>query len=129
MDKIRATSRSLSEADEQVDKGPVHIEAIRLGDFKVKRQTYPPGLAVLDRHGAGAVLRHARRVCDLRARARPARTAGEELDIRGGDVFVIPPGHDAWTIGEEDAVMVQFDEGASALERFGVEAPAKAKAA
>ena len=54
---------------------------------------------------------------------------GQELDIRGGDVFVIPPGHDAWTVGEEDSVMVQFDEGASALERFGVEAPAKARAA
>jgi quercetin dioxygenase-like cupin family protein len=53
---------------------------------------------------------------------------GQELDVRGGDVFVIPPGHDAWTIGDEDTVLVQFDEGASALERFGVEAPAKAAA-
>ena len=56
-------------------------------------------------------------------------SSGEELDIRGGDVFVIPPGHDAWTIGDEDAVIVQFDEGASALERFRVEVPAKARAA
>ena len=41
MDKIHTTSRSLNEADEQIDKGRVHIDAIQLGDFKVKRQTYP----------------------------------------------------------------------------------------
>ena len=53
---------------------------------------------------------------------------GQELDVRGGDAFVIPPGHDAWTVGDEDTVLVQFDEDASALERFGVETPAKAAA-
>lgn len=128
MDKIRATSRSLDKADEQVDKGPVHIEAIRLGDFKVKRQTYPPGwrfskdmgqAQCYDTHVGYAITGH----------VHVQLNSGEELDIRSGDVFVIPPGHDAWTIGDEDAVIVQFDEGASALERFGVETPAKAKAA
>ena len=128
MDKIHATSRSLSAADEQVDKGPVHIEVIRLGDFKVKRQTYPPGwrfstdmgqAQCYDTHVGYAISGH----------VHVQLNSGEELDVRGGDVFVIPPGHDAWTIGDEEAVMVQFDEGASALERFGVEAPAKARAA
>jgi uncharacterized cupin superfamily protein len=128
MDKIHATSRSLDTADEQVDKGPVHIDAIRLGDFKVKRATYPSGwrfskdmgqAQCYDTHVGYAISGH----------VHVQLSSGEELDIRGGDVFVIPPGHDAWTIGDEDAVIVQFDEGASALERFGVEAPAKAKAA
>ena len=53
---------------------------------------------------------------------------GQELDVRGGDVLVIPPGHDARTVGDEDTVIAQFDEGASALERFGVEVPARAAA-
>jgi hypothetical protein len=128
MDKIHATSRSLDKADEQVDKGPVHIDAIRLGGFKVKRQTYPSGwrfstdmgqAQCYDTHVGYAIAGH----------VHVQLNNGEELDIRGGDVFVIPPGHDAWTIGDEDAVIVQFDEGASALERFGVEAPAKAEAA
>jgi mannose-6-phosphate isomerase-like protein (cupin superfamily) len=127
MDKIRATSRSLSEADEQVDKGRVHIEAVRLGDFKVKRQTYPPGWRFstdmgqpqcFDTHVGYAISGH----------VHVQFGDGRELDIRGGDAFVIPPGHDAWTVGEEETVMVQFDEGASALERFRVETPTKAAA-
>ena len=127
MTKLRAMSRSLDKADEQVDKGPVHIDVIRLGDLKVKRQTYPPGWRFStdmgqaqchDTHVGYAISGHVHvRLGD-----------GQEIDIRGGDVFVIPPGHDAWTIGDEDTVLVQFDEGASALERFGVEAPAKAAA-
>jgi hypothetical protein len=127
MDKIGATSRSLSNADEQVDKGRVHIEAVQLGDFKVKRQTYPPGWRFsadmgqpqcFDTHVGYAISGHVHVQLGTR----------QALDIRGGDVFVIPPGHDAWTVGEEETVIVQFDEGASALERFGVEAPAKAAA-
>ena len=55
---------------------------------------------------------------------------GAELDLRAGDVLIIPPGHDAWTVGDETAALVQFDEGASALSRFAVEAPsARTKAA
>jgi mannose-6-phosphate isomerase-like protein (cupin superfamily) len=127
MDKIRATSRSLGAPDEQLDKGTVHIEVVRLGGLKVKRQTYPPGwrfstdmgqAKCFDTHVGYAISGQVHVELD----------GGEELDIRGGDVFVIPPGHDAWTVGQEPMVMVQFDEGASALERFGVE-PRTAKAA
>ena len=125
MSRIRASSRSLSSPDEQVDKGRVHIEVVQLGDLKVKRQTYPPGWRFstdtgqpqcYDTHVGYAITGHVHVVLQN----------GDELDVRGGDVFAIPPGHDAWTVGDEPTVIVQFDEGASALERFGVEAPAKA---
>jgi hypothetical protein len=43
-------------------------------------------------------------------------------------VFVIPAGHDAWVVGDEPFVMVQFDEGESAARRFNV-AGATAKVA
>ena len=35
-----------------------------------------------------------------------------------GDLVVILPGHDAWTLGDEPAVLIQFDEGESAARRF-----------
>jgi len=125
MDKLRATSRSLSEADQQLDVERGHIEVVDLNGLKVKRQTLQPGWRFsvdsgqsqcLDTHVGYAVSGH----------VHVALSDGRELDIRGGDVFVIPPGHDAWIVGDEATVMVQFDEGASALERFGVEVPAKA---
>jgi mannose-6-phosphate isomerase-like protein (cupin superfamily) len=33
---------------------------------------------------------------------------GSEHDIGPGDVFVIPPGHDAWVVGDEPLVLYGF---------------------
>ena len=33
---------------------------------------------------------------------------GTELDCRAGDVSMVPPGHDAWVVGHEPAVIVDF---------------------
>jgi mannose-6-phosphate isomerase-like protein (cupin superfamily) len=33
---------------------------------------------------------------------------GNEVRIKAGDVFMIPPGHDAWVDGNEPCVMIDF---------------------
>src|SRR5262249_55472010 len=33
---------------------------------------------------------------------------GDERDVVAGDVFVLPPGHDAWIVGEEPCVVFDF---------------------
>lgn len=33
---------------------------------------------------------------------------GTELDCKPGDVSLLPPGHDAWVVGEEAVVVVDF---------------------
>ncbi|MBU2008922.1 MAG: cupin domain-containing protein [Chloroflexi bacterium] len=33
---------------------------------------------------------------------------GTERDLRAGDVSLLPPGHDAWVVGNEPAVVVDF---------------------
>ncbi len=33
---------------------------------------------------------------------------GTEIEAVAGDVVDIPPGHDAWVVGDEDAVLVDF---------------------
>ena len=35
---------------------------------------------------------------------------GTEREIEAGQVVAIPPGHDAWTVGDEACVMVDFGE-------------------
>jgi uncharacterized cupin superfamily protein len=35
---------------------------------------------------------------------------GTEGDVGPGDVFALPPGHDAWTVGDEPCVMLDFGE-------------------
>ena len=34
--------------------------------------------------------------------------AGEELEVGPGDVFHMPPGHDAWIVGDEPCVVLDF---------------------
>src|SRR2546422_3595925 len=33
---------------------------------------------------------------------------GSEEQFDAGDVMMLPPGHDAWAVGEEDCVFVEF---------------------
>jgi 3',5'-cyclic AMP phosphodiesterase CpdA len=33
---------------------------------------------------------------------------GMELDIHPGEVSVLPPGHDAWVVGDEPAVAIDW---------------------
>jgi class 3 adenylate cyclase len=40
---------------------------------------------------------------------------GEEMSFEPGDVMDVPPGHDAWVIGAEPAVLVDFAGGIDAL--------------
>ena len=102
MDKVRATSRSLSEADEQVDKGRVHIEAVRLGDFKVKRQTYPAGWRFsTDMGQAQCYDTHVGYA--ISGTCTSSSAAGRSSTSAAATCSSYPPGHDAWTVGEEDA--------------------------
>ncbi len=39
---------------------------------------------------------------------------------------MVPAGHDAYTVGDEACVMVQFDEGESAASRFNLPGLARA---
>ncbi len=47
---------------------------------------------------------------------------GTELDVCAGDALVLPPGHDAWVVGEEPLVAIDFTGMASYAK------PARAKA-
>lgn len=33
---------------------------------------------------------------------------GTEFDCRAGDISLLPPGHDAWVVGNEPVVVVDF---------------------
>jgi quercetin dioxygenase-like cupin family protein len=108
MSNFGPSSRSFGSPDEQVDTGRVHIEVVDLGEFKMKRQTYPPGRRYSkdtdasrcnDTHVGYVVSGH----------IHVALEGGEELEVRGGDVVVILPDHDAWTASDEPCVVVELD--------------------
>jgi mannose-6-phosphate isomerase-like protein (cupin superfamily) len=44
----------------------------------------------------------------LQGRMRIEMTGAEEFDLRAGDLFDIPPGHDAYVLGDEPCVLLDW---------------------
>lgn len=91
------------------DKG--RIELLNFDEATVGRATFEPGwrwsthvrpLAGTD----SCQVRHTLFV--LAGRMMTVMDDGDEVELNPGDVAEIPPGHDAWVIGDEPAVMLDF---------------------
>jgi hypothetical protein len=51
---------------------------------------------------------------------------GAEEDFGPNDVMLLPPGHDAWTLGDEPCVFVEFSRGyEDYAHRTGTASPAE----
>jgi len=46
--------------------------------------------------------------CVISGRMKVVGDDGSEVEVGPGDVFHMPPGHDAWTVGDEPCVLVDF---------------------
>jgi hypothetical protein len=121
--------RSFDEPDDHKVKGGVQIDVAKLGELTVKRASYPVGWRFSKDMGAERCMdTHVGYLAT--GKIHVVLSDATEFDIKGGDAVMIPAGHDAWVVGNEPAVLVQFDEGESAAKRFDVKAPvARAKAA
>ena len=88
------------------------VDIVSLDDRIVGRMTYEPGwrwstdikpiagTATCQFHHVGVT---------ISGRLRAQMADGLELEIGPGDVFEIPPGHDAWVIGDVPWVSVDFE--------------------
>ena len=124
---ISGTMKSFDKPDDHIAKGGVEIDVLQIGDMKVKRATYPSGWKFSTHMGA-LQCQDTHVGYSVSGRLIAEFSDGTKLEFVPGNVFAIPAGHDAWVVGDEPFVMVQFDEGASAARRFNVET-ATAKAA
>ncbi len=109
---MRLQRRRFSEPSDVRTHPRGRIEVVELDDTVVGRMTYEPGwrwstdvkpIAGTDTcqyHHLGVV---------LSGRMRVQMPDGTELELDPGDVFEIPPGHDAWVVGDEPWVSVDFE--------------------
>ena len=87
---------------------------VRLGDVAVGRGVFQPGW------------RWSQHVRPLTGRESAAHTGyvlagrmavraqdGTEVELGPGDAFVVGPGHDAWVVGDEPCVALDFASGAA----------------
>lgn len=117
--------RSFAEPDERrsLAGGRVTAEVVRLGELPVVRASHAPGWRWSEHSAPEA----GKPRCPnthvgvmLSGRMHVVEADGSSYDAGPGDVLAIGPGHDAWTLGDEPAVLLQFDEGESAARRFGL---------
>ena len=88
-----------------------HLEIFNLGDTVVGRQVFEAGWrwSTDTQPVAGTAwceVFHQGLV--ISGRLRVAMSDGPELELAPGDLFEVPPGHDAWVLGDEAFVSVDF---------------------
>ena len=103
--------KNLSRPDEVRAFPKGHLEIYNLGDLVVGRQVFEVGwrwstdtqpvvgTAWCEVFHQGVV---------ISGRLRVAMSDGPELELGPGDLFEVPPGHDAWVLGDEPWVSVDF---------------------
>lgn len=111
--KVSGTLKSLnfSSADEVREFPNGRLELVRFGEAVVGRAILQPGwrwsksvkeIAQTDSCEAPHFQYHVSGVLRIKM------DDGTEIDCKPGDVSLVPPGHDAWVVGDEPVVIVDF---------------------
>src|SRR3954454_16900376 len=87
------------------------FELVHVGGMTIGRATYQPGWKWSVHVGAplgqaSCQVVHGGMVVSGSATA--AMDNGAIIEMRAGDVFYIPPGHDSWVVGDEPYVSLHF---------------------
>ena len=95
------------------------VEVVRLGSQTAARFTFQPGWrwseAIKPVVGTDSCqVRHVGAI--VSGRLHVVHADGSEGDADPGDAYVIEPGHDAWVVGNEPVVALEF-EGAETYAR------------
>ena len=103
--------------------GDVQLDIVRAGAGRIKRMIYPPGFRWST---------HMKKIVgtDLCQHAHVGFLARGQIHIEYGDgckveyaapqVVAIDPGHDGWVVGNEPAVLIEFDFEGETADRFGM---------
>jgi hypothetical protein len=101
----------------------VTIDIARAGNGRIKRIVYPPGFrwSIHMKPTVGTDLcMHAHVGLLARGRVHGAYADGCVFEYAAPGVVVVEPGHDAWVVGNEPAVLIQFDAEGETARRFGL---------
>jgi quercetin dioxygenase-like cupin family protein len=103
--------KSLDQPDETRNFGKGKLEVVQLGDVTVARGVFEPGwkwsehIKPIAKTESCQVL-HTGYIVSGRMGIR--MDDGTEAEFGPGDAYVIPPGHEGWTVGDEPVVALEF---------------------
>jgi hypothetical protein len=105
------------------DVGGLQLDIVQTGACRVKRVVYPPGFrwsthlkAVV---GTDACM-HAHVGFLARGRIGIEYTDGCTAEFAAPQVVAIEPGHDGWVMGDEPAVLIEFDFERETVTKLGM---------
>jgi mannose-6-phosphate isomerase-like protein (cupin superfamily) len=107
-------SRDFDSPDETRTPDKTQVDVVRMGSTAAARLTLEPGWRWSEcvKPVAGTESCQLRHVGVVHAGRMTVRHEdGTELEIGAGDAFEIPPGHDAWVVGDEQVVVYDFAGG------------------
>jgi quercetin dioxygenase-like cupin family protein len=109
MAKMEAKSFSAPDEVRQFEKGKV--ELVKVGGVLVGRGVFQPGW----RWSTHVKPIAKTRLCEaphfqyhISGTLHVVMDDGTEKDLKAGDVSLLPSGHDAWVVGNEPAIVVDF---------------------
>lgn len=105
--------------------GRVQLEVVRAGAARVKRMIYPAGFrwSIDMRPVTGTTLcMHGHVGFLARGRIHIQYPDGCIVEYTAPQVVAIDPGHDGWVVGNQPAVLIEFDFERDTLERLGMPA-------
>jgi hypothetical protein len=111
------------EGAEHQEVAGVRLDVTRAGSGRVKRAIYPPGF-----HWSKDMkpivgtphCTHAHVGFLVRGRVSGEYADRCRFDFVAPRAIVIEPGHDAWVVGNEPAVVIEFDYEGQTASRFGL---------
>jgi mannose-6-phosphate isomerase-like protein (cupin superfamily) len=106
--------KNLSTPDETRKMPKTKIEVVNLGGETIMRATFQPGWkwseCVKPTVGTDSCLApHVNYIVSGRMMIKMDN--GTQKETGPGDAAVIPPGHDAWVLGDEECVAIDFGAG------------------
>ena len=111
------------EGADRREVGGAIVEIVKVGNGRVKRAVYPPGFR-WSTHMRPTVrterCMHAHVGLLARGHIQGEYADGCTFDHVAPQVVAIEPGHDAWVVGDEEAVLIQFDSEEGTARRFGL---------
>ncbi|MCG6553826.1 MAG: hypothetical protein L7F77_15995 [Candidatus Magnetominusculus sp. LBB02] len=109
--EARAAMKSFDAPDEirLFHKGK--LEMVNIGGIRVRRATFEPGWESTD--SMESILEAMSGGCPhlqyhMSGRLMFSTDDGKEFECKAGDVSYLPVGHDAWVVGDEPVVVVDF---------------------
>jgi hypothetical protein len=108
---------------ERREIGGVQMDIVRAGAGRVKRVVYPAGFrwsTQMKPIVGGDLCMHAHVGFLARGRVHIRYPDGCSVEFAAPQVVAIEPGHDAWVMGDEPAILIEFDFEGETVSRLGM---------